>query len=54
MIKLVTFKNICLIGRAEDVFNSIEKLAEKYNTIEEAIVDLQGTSQKPFQQHLKK
>lgn len=41
MINIVSSRNLCLIGRSEEVFDMIKALSLKYGTVREAILDLQ-------------
>ncbi|WP_202710887.1 hypothetical protein [Sporosalibacterium faouarense] len=51
MINIVSGKNICLVGKADDVFRRIKYLSLKYGTLKEAIDDLQLKQQRIYPRH---
>lgn len=50
MIRIISSKNLCLVGKASDVFNEIAKLSKAYTTLEEVINDYQDKLQQLFPQ----
>lgn len=50
MIKIISSKNLCLVGKANDVFTELHRLSQIYNTLEEVILDYQGKQQQLYQQ----
>lgn len=45
MIKIISSKKLCLVGKANDVFREIRNLSKTYMTLEEVICDYQDKLQ---------